>query len=118
MASTSVLDSIKLKKACTNCGGHRLSTHNNLKIDDAMYYQCLDCGFEFFEDEAEQEFSKQKAKKNKEGNQSLTIGYVLIFAMLTVILAINITRREERSRNLIEPNENAELLIQQQPWIR
>lgn len=81
-----------------------------------MYYQCLDCGFEFFEDEAEQEFSKQKAKKNKENTRLWTEGPILFFLIVVSALIINISNRAYRSTPSVELNENTEVLIQQ--WVR
>ncbi|MEL7351069.1 MAG: hypothetical protein AAF171_24915 [Cyanobacteria bacterium P01_A01_bin.116] len=126
MASTptSVLDTIKSKRVCTVCqengrDGHKLSTHENLKMDEFIHYQCLSCGFEFFENEDEQKFSEKKAKKNKEVALPWTAFSIFFFLIVGSILIITNADRTEKSRDLVELNENTELLIQQQQqWVR
>lgn len=123
MASTptSVLDTIKSKRVCTVCqengrDGHKLSTHENLKMDEFVHYQCLSCGFEFFENEDEQKFSEKKAKKNKEVAHLWTPGSIFFILIVVSALVINIADRADRSGPNVELNENTEVLIQQ--WVR
>lgn len=52
-------NAIKSRAACPACGEHKVSVSSHLKMEAVRHYHCLNCGFEFFEDEDELNFSEK-----------------------------------------------------------
>lgn len=67
------LDTIQSKDACPVCGKHKLSVSENLNISDVVYYQCLNCGFEFFTDEDERRFSEKAVSKEAVSKKAVSL---------------------------------------------
>ena len=83
-------------ETCPSCSKQHLYTNDSDKFDDIVHYDCMACGYGFYEDE--QGRKRRKEKKKEDGERNLWNGSALILAaMLATILLINL----ERSRDPI-----------------
>ncbi len=89
MPST-VLEEIKSKRACPACQQKKLITNDSEKFDDVIFNHCLNCGYEFSENEQQRKFHDGQDKKERD-ESPWNMGAAVLLAMIVTILAINIT---------------------------
>jgi predicted RNA-binding Zn-ribbon protein involved in translation (DUF1610 family) len=97
-----LLHEAKSKKACPCCGENKLFTNASEGIDENRDYCCLNCGYQFFENEEQRAFNELKGR-NKD-DLSWSMGTFTLFAMLIVVLLISATT--------VTTNQSAERLFQ------
>jgi Zn ribbon nucleic-acid-binding protein len=89
--STTLLETTKSKRACPSCKENKLVTNDAEKFDEVVYNHCLNCGYEFPENEQQRKFRDSKEKAEK-GETSWNTGIALLLAMGATILAIKLTQ--------------------------
>lgn len=82
----------KSKTACPRCDQKKLITNDSEKSDEVMYNHCLNCGFEFSENEQQREYRKDQDRKGRE-DSPWNAGFILAIAMIVTILSINLSRQ-------------------------
>ncbi len=82
----------KSKTTCPRCEEKKLSTNDSEKFDEVMYNHCLNCGFEFSENEQQREYRKDQDKKDRD-DSPWNIGIVIAIAMIATILTINLSEQ-------------------------
>ena len=81
----------KSKTACPRCDQKKLITNDSEKFDEVMYNHCLNCGFEFSENEQQREYRKDQGKNDRD-DSPWNAGLFLAIAMVATILTINLNR--------------------------
>jgi len=82
----------KSKTACPRCDQKKLITNDSEKSDEVMYSHCLNCGFEFSENELQREYRKDQDKKDRD-DSPWNVGVIIAIAMVVTILSINLSRQ-------------------------
>ncbi len=104
MISNTLPNIKKSKHACPSCQEHLLITNDNFKTDDLMYHHCVNCGYDFFDDEQTRKM-RERQDKNPGDDQPWNIGFILMAAMVTVVAMIALsdrgTRREVETVNQV-----------------
>ncbi|MGB7249198.1 MAG: hypothetical protein WBC73_09685 [Phormidesmis sp.] len=104
------LQAYKSKRACPVCHEKKLTTNDIEKFDEVMHYHCLNCGYEFFENEEQRKFNKDKANKEAEGEQPWAAGTIILILMVAAILSITLSEQaEDQSPELSRPTDRTEL---------
>lgn len=85
-----LIERIKSKHACDCCKNHTLVTNNSLDRDDVIFYQCMNCGYQFFL--TREQLQLREKSKQDDDESPWNAGFLLFFAMLVTILLINQTR--------------------------
>lgn len=88
-----VVTPLKEKRACPSCQEKTLITNDVEKFDDSMYHHCLNCGYEFSDNEQIRKF-REDEKKDKKQNPWNT-GVLVLAAMLVTIMAIELGRSDD-----------------------
>lgn len=110
--STTLLEETKSKRACPSCGQKKLITNDAEKFDEIVYHHCLNCGYEFSENEQQRKYHDSKEKAEK-GEASWNKGIALLLLMGATILAIKLSESNlSQPDNVTEP-ELSRLSVEQ-----
>ncbi|NJM96418.1 MAG: hypothetical protein HC800_03685 [Phormidesmis sp. RL_2_1] len=98
MLSDALYEQIKSKDYCRNCEAKKLDNDSLAKDGNTVFHHCLNCGFEYWDTEAEkkyyQKYHKDSDKKTGD-DQPWGAGSIIFLLMLVTILAITLVEREE-----------------------
>ena len=100
--SQQALERLKQKEECPRCREKYLYSNDSSSLDSIMDFTCLRCGHSFYENEQQREYRKDNDKEDKTRNP-WDSGILVLAAMLAVILAINLDRRNEIPNTQVTP---------------
>jgi DNA-directed RNA polymerase subunit RPC12/RpoP len=105
IVSTNLLETINSKRACPNCGQKKLITNDVEKFGEVVYNHCLNCNYEFSEDEQQRKYRDSKEKAGK-GESSGNTGFALLIAIGAIILAIDLSQSNFGQSNTINEHNS------------